>query len=97
MDPGVEDVTQGLADDIEGECDEKNGDAREDYGVGRLMYVGSCFVNHESPVSSWRLGTEAEETKAGHNHDSASGAEGHLDNQETEDVPHNMAEQDPPV
>lgn len=62
---GVKIVAQAVADEIEGEDAQCEGNSREEHQVGRLEEVRTGVVEHGSPGRSGRLDAEAEKAERG--------------------------------
>ena len=62
---GVEVVAEAVADEIEGEDAESEGDGGEEHQVRGFEHVGAGVVEHGSPGGSGGLDAEAEEAEGG--------------------------------
>lgn len=92
---GVEDVADGVADDVEGEDGEENEEAGGEH-EGAFDDVADVlgFFEHVAPAGVGGLDAEAEETQAGFGEDVAGDAEGNGDEDEAGELGEDVAGND---
>lgn len=76
---GVEQVSQAVAEEIEGEDTGGDGEGREEDEVGRLEKMGAGGVEHGAPGGGGGLDAEAEEAEGGFGEDGGGHTDGGLD------------------
>src|SRR4051812_10584924 len=93
--PRVEDVADAVAEHVEGEDGEEDGDAGTDaHPPEAVAEVGAGVVDVRAPGGRRRLGAEAEETETRLGKDGEGDAERRLDDQRVEDVRQDVPEGD---
>ena len=93
----VENVAQAVAEEVGGQHDERDGEARNDDQIGRLHHVLARTGEHGAPFRRWRLDAEAEEAQARGRQDRKADAHGVADDQDAADIRQHMAEHDAEV
>src|SRR5690606_29193745 len=92
--PGVERVTKSIAEQVETQDGESDGDTREDGSMRVALEVFATRAEHGAPLWAWRLCTETEEAQTGGNQDSGRRAEARLHDDRCDGVGQDVAEQD---
>ncbi len=92
MGAGIEEVSEAVANEVEGEDAEGEGGGGEEDEVGGVEEVGASVVEHGSPCGGGRLDAEAEEAEGGFGEYGACHADGGLHEQGLNDVGKNVAE-----
>lgn len=93
----VQVVAEGIADEVEGEDSQHDGEGGEDDHVGRVEEVGAGVVEHGAPACGWSGDAEAEEAESGFSEDGSGHADGALHDQRLQDVGEDVAGEDAKV
>src|SRR5208282_5327721 len=87
----VEEVAQGVADEVDGEDGEHHGQGREEHEMRRIEKVRAGVVEHGSPAGGWRGDAEAEEAHGGFGENGSGHADSRLHDDGLNDVGQDVA------
>ena len=90
----VQVIAEGVADEVEGEDGEHDGECGEDDHVGRVEEVGAGVVEHGAPAGGRGGDAEAEEAERGLCEDGSGHPYGGLHDERLQDVGQDVARED---
>ena len=90
----IELVTQAVADEVEGQDGQHDGDGRKDDHVGRVKEMRARVIQHHAPAGHGRRHTQAEKAECGFRQNGSSHADGGLHHDGLNNVRQNVARDD---